>query len=126
MCHERVAYQRRGPTDGVAMKLLQVNYRRERGQDDPEQSEHLLAAAERIAGLPGLQWKVWIYDDSEQAAGGIYLFDTEEHARLWGDQMMPSSLGSLLGVSEISARYFDVDERLSAITRGPVAAVQQT
>ena len=24
------------------MKLLQVNYRRERGQDDPQQAEHLL------------------------------------------------------------------------------------
>ena len=70
------------------MKLLQVNYRRERGQDDAGQAEHLLAAAERISGLPGLQWKVWIYDDSRGAAGGIYLFDTEQHARTWGDEML--------------------------------------
>jgi Putative mono-oxygenase ydhR len=106
------------------MKLLQVNYRRERGQDDPEQAEHLLGAAERISGLPGLQWKVWIYDDARGAAGGIYLFDTEEHARLWGDDMLPNSLGRLSGVSEIEARYFDVDERLSPITRGPVRITQ--
>lgn len=107
------------------MKLLQVNYRRERGQDHPEQAEHLLGAAERIAGLPGLQWKIWIYDDSRQAAGGLYLFDTEENARTWGDQMLPASLGRLPGVSDIEARYFDVDESLSAITRGPVLATQQ-
>ncbi len=106
------------------MKLLQVNYRRECGQDDAEQAEHLLGAAERIAGLPGLQWKIWIYDDSHAAAGGIYLFDTEEHARAWGDKMLPASLGQLPGVSEIEARYFDVDERLSELTRGPVAAAQ--
>jgi hypothetical protein len=106
------------------MKLLQVNYRRERGQDDPEQAEHLLGAAERISGLPGLQWKVWIYDDARGAAGGIYLFDTEEHARIWGDEMLPNSLGQLPGVSEIEARYFDVDEILSTITRGPVGASQ--
>ena len=106
------------------MKLLQVNYRRERGQDDPSQSEHLLGAAERISGLPGLQWKVWIYDDARHAAGGIYLFDTEEHARGWGDEMLPNSLGRLPGVSEIDARYFDVDERLSTITRGPVGVSQ--
>jgi hypothetical protein len=102
------------------MKLLQVNYRRERGQEDSQQAEHLLGAAERISGLPGLQWKVWIYDDAGGAAGGIYLFDTEEHARMWGDEMLPNSLGRLPGISEIEARYFDVDERLSAITRGPV------
>jgi hypothetical protein len=104
------------------MKLLQVNYRRQRGQDDSEQSEHLLGAAERIAGLPGLQWKIWIYDDGWGAAGGVYLFDSEEHARRWGDEMMPVSLGRLAGVSDIEARYFDVDEQLSAITRGPVGA----
>ena len=106
------------------MKLLQVNYQRERGQEDAGQAEHLLAAAERISGLPGLRWKVWIYDDSRRAAGGIYLFDTEEHARAWGDEAMPASLGRLPGVSAIEARYFDVDDGLSAITRGPVAAAQ--
>ncbi|MGO9884289.1 MAG: YdhR family protein [Solirubrobacteraceae bacterium] len=106
------------------MKLLQVNYRRERGQQDAEQAEHLLEAAERIAGVPGLQWKIWIYDNSQRAAGGIYLFDTDEHARAWGDQMLPNSLGRLPGVGEIETRYSDVDERLSAITRGPLAVSQ--
>jgi Putative mono-oxygenase ydhR len=107
------------------MKLLQVNYRRERGQDDAEQAEHLLGAAERISGLPGLQWKMWIYEDSQQAAGGIYLFDTEEHARAWGDEAMPASLGRLPGVSDVEARYFDIDPRLSAITRGPFFATHE-
>ena len=105
------------------MKLLQVNYRRERGQDDPEQAEQLLGAAEQISGLPGLQWKIWIYDDAAGAAGGIYLFDTEEHARAWGDEMLPHALAAL-GTSDVDTRYFDIDERLSAVTRGPVAASQ--
>jgi hypothetical protein len=107
------------------MKLLQVNYRREHGQDDQEQAERLLGSAERISGLPGLLWKIWIYDDAQSAAGGIYLFDTEEHARKWGDEMMPGSLGKHPGVSDIQARYFDVDERLSQITRGPLMTAQQ-
>ncbi len=106
------------------MKLLQVNYRRERGQDDAEQGEYLRGAADRIAQAPGLQWKIWIYDDENQAAGGIYLFDSEEHARAFGDAI-PASLGKLPGVSEIDRRYYDVDERLSEVTRGPVAAAQQ-
>ena len=106
------------------MKLLQVNYRRALGQDDAQQAERLLAAAEKISGLPGLQWKVWIYDDAEQLAGGIYLFDSEANARAWGEAM-PSSLGDLPGVSGIEARYFDVDERLSAITRAPLGAAQE-
>ena len=107
------------------MKLLQVNYRRERGQDDVEQADRLLGAAERISGLAGLQWKLWIHDDSQNAAGGIYLFDTEEHARAWGDEAMRASLGRLPGVSDIEVRYFDVDERLSAITRGPLVSASE-
>jgi hypothetical protein len=103
------------------MKLLTVRYARERGQDDPDQAARLLQAAERISGLPGLVWKVWIHEDAEQAAGGLYLFDTEDHARAWGDDMLHKSLGHLPGVSDIETRYYDVDERLSAITRGPLA-----
>jgi hypothetical protein len=106
------------------MKLLQVNYRRGRGQDDREQAEQLLAAAEQISGLPGLQWKIWIYDDAAGAAGGIYLFDTEEHARAWGDEMLPHALAELPRISDVDTRYFDIDQRLSAVTRGPVAAFQ--
>jgi hypothetical protein len=107
------------------MKLLQVNYRRAHGQEDRDQAETLLGAAEKIAGLPGLHWKIWIYDDAHGLAGGLYLFDTEENARAWGDRALAGSLGALPGVSEIEARYFDVDEQLSAITRGPVAAAQE-
>jgi hypothetical protein len=106
------------------MKLLQVNYRRENDQHNHDQAEYLLSAAERIAGVPGLQWKIWIYDDENQKAGGIYLFDSEDHARGFGDKI-PESLGQLPGVGDIDRRYFDVDERLSAITRGPVAATQE-
>jgi hypothetical protein len=105
------------------MKLLQVNYRRENGQDDAEQAAHLAKAAERIAELPGLVWKVWIYDDEQQRAGGIYLFDTDEHAHAWGDEAVFNSLGRLPGVGDIEARFFDVDESLSAVTRGPVSAL---
>ena len=106
------------------MKVLQVNYHREHGQGNRDQAEYLLASAEQIAQAPGLAWKIWIYDDENQKAGGIYLFDSEEHARAFGDHI-PDALGKLPGVGDIDRRYFDVDERLSEITRGPVRAAQQ-
>jgi len=64
-----------------------LNYHRERGQGDPEQAAHLLDAAERISGLAGLQSKIWISDDARSVASGIYLFDTDDHARAWGDEI---------------------------------------
>ena len=103
------------------MKLLVVRYGRQLGNDDAEQAREFLAAAEKIAGLPGLLWKLWGYDDAEHVAESIYLFETDEQARAWGDGPMKAALGSHAGISDIEVRYYDVDERLSAVTRGPLA-----
>jgi hypothetical protein len=103
------------------MKLLVVRYTRELGKDDPEQARAFLGAAEKIAGLPGLVWKLWAYDDSEQRAESVYLFETGEQARAWGDGPMSAALGSHPGIGDIEVRYYDVDEDLSAVTRAPLA-----
>lgn len=107
------------------MKLLVVRYRRRLGSDDTEQASAFLAAAEKIAGLPGLVWKLWAYDDAEGVAESVYLFESDEQARAWGDGPMKPALGSHPGISDIEVRYYDVDERLSAVTRAPVRAPAQ-
>lgn len=106
------------------MKLLVVRYGRQRGRDDPDQARAFLGAAEKIAGLPGLIWKLWSYDDTEHVAASIYLFDSEEQARAWGDGPMRAALGRHPGISDIETSYFDVDERLSAVTGAPLVASQ--
>jgi Putative mono-oxygenase ydhR len=103
------------------MKLLVVRYGRQLGKDDPDQAREFLAAAEKIAGLPGLLWKLWGYNDAERTAESIYLFETEEQARAWGDGPMKAALGGHPGISDIEVRYYDVDERLNAVTRAPLA-----
>ena len=108
------------------MKLLVVRYGRQLGRDDPEQARAFLAAADKIATLPGLVWKLWGYDDSEHVAESIYLFETGEHARAWGDGPMKSALSSHPGVGEIEVRYYDVDEQLSAVPRAPLALTAET
>jgi hypothetical protein len=65
-----------------------VSDERQLGKDDPDQARGLLAAAEKIADLPGLLWKLWGYDGAEHVAESIYLFETEAvergHARAAG------------------------------------------
>jgi Putative mono-oxygenase ydhR len=104
------------------MKLLVVRYDRDRGSDDAEQAARFLAGAEKIAGLPGLIWKLWSHDDVEGRAENVYVFETEEHARAWGEGPLVPSLSSYPGVSAIEVRYYDVDEQLSAVTRAPLGA----
>jgi len=107
------------------MKLLVVRYGRELGKDDPEQARGFLAAAEKIAGLPGLVWKLWAYDDSDHVAESVYLFETDDLARAWGDGPMKAALGSHPGISNIEVRYYDVDEQLSEVTRAPLSLTHQ-
>jgi hypothetical protein len=106
------------------MTLLTVHYGRERGHDDPEQAAAMRQAAEKIAHVPGLVWKLWGYDDDQRDATSIYLFDSESHARAWGDGPMVPALSALPGISNIEVDYFDVDEDLSTITRAPLQATQ--
>jgi hypothetical protein len=104
------------------MKLLVVRYSRQLGKDDPDQARGLLGAAEKIAGLPGLVWKLWAHDDAAHLAESVYLFDTEAHARAWGDGPMKPALGSHAGIGDIEVRYYDVDAELSAVTHAPLVA----
>ena len=102
------------------MKFLQVNYERSISKSDADQAERMAAAARKIAQIPGLHWKIWVYDEDARVAGGMYLFDSEDSARGWGEGPMEASLSAHPGIGNITKRYFDVDEELSQLTHGPV------
>lgn len=96
--------------------LLQVNYRPSAQQNQLSDAERV-ESAERIANnVAGLQWKVWISNAADKLRGGIYLFDNLDSARAWGEGNLRDRLAAG-GGTNISITYFDVDEKLSAITR---------
>ena len=78
----------------------------------------------QLAGFPGLRWKVWIFNEAESEAGGIYLFAD--------DASMRSFIGVLTTMleapefSEISIKTFDILEPLTLITRGPIQETVRT
>jgi hypothetical protein len=98
--------------------ILQVNFVPGPAQAAQTPAEKL-ESAHRIADLPGLAWKVWIQATEGETRGGIYLFDTQDNARDWGERQLRPRLESG-GAREISLRYFDVNEAPSRITRAPI------
>lgn len=38
------------------------------------------AVANVFAEIPGLQWKIWLFNKKKKEAGGIYLFVDKQHA----------------------------------------------
>jgi hypothetical protein len=71
-----------------------------------------------IGRAPGLRWKIWTENETEETGGGIYLFEDEESALAYVEEHTARLEG--FGVTEIRARVFQVNETLTAQTRGPV------
>ena len=99
-------------------KLLQINLNFSVSRSELEAA--WLQAAEPIAEQPGLLWKVWLINEADHEAGGVYLFENEAAAQAYLDGPICASLKSSPVISNISAKLFDVMERHSAITRGPI------
>ena len=57
----------------MSQQILQVNLKFNIPRNDLETA--WLDAAQPIADTPGLLWKVWLMNEAESEAGGIYLFD---------------------------------------------------
>jgi hypothetical protein len=97
--------------------ILQVNYTP--GPEHPSEPALVEIAEQLASSVVGLQWKVWISNAADKVTGGIYLFDDVETARKWGESRLREML-SAIGATNISMKYFDVDKKLSTITRAPI------
>jgi Putative mono-oxygenase ydhR len=102
----------------MSPKILQVNLRFSISRADLEAA--WLEAAQPIADWPGLRWKVWLMNEAEKEAGGMYLFESEAAAQSYLAGPIVAALKASPVISNISAKLFDVLESHTAITRGPV------
>ena len=102
----------------MSEKILQLNLNFSISRTELETA--WLEVAKPIADVPGLLWKVWLMNEAEQQAGGIYLFESEVAAQSYLAGPIVAALKSSPAVSNISAKFFDVLESHSAITHGPV------
>jgi hypothetical protein len=103
----------------MSQKVLQVNFTFTSSRADLEAAWAQIAPT--IADVPGLRWKVWLMNEAERQAGGLYLFESETAAQLYLDGPIVAALKGNPSISNISAKLFDVLESHSAITRGPVS-----
>jgi hypothetical protein len=102
----------------MSEKILQVNLKFSISRAELEAA--WLEVAQPVAEVPGLRWKVWLMNEVEHEAGGIYLFESETAAQSYLAGPIVAALKASPAVSNISAKLFDVLESHTAITRGPV------
>src|SRR5215813_5960374 len=82
------------------------------------------SVAHAFLDMPGLQWKIWLLNPAAQEAGGIYLFDSQTSLDAYVNGPLVAKLKELTAVRNISIKQFDVMPEVTALTRGPVQAVE--
>lgn len=78
--------------------------------------------AQSISQEPGVIWKIWTENQEQSKAGGVYLFNDKASAQAYLD--MHSKRLNSFGITGIDARFFDVNQPLTAINSGPLSAAQ--
>jgi len=102
----------------MSARMLQLNFKFNVSRAEYEDAVSPLASD--FAAVPGLRWKIWIMNDEESEAGGLYLFDDEASLQAYLEGPLASGVASHPALSDMSAKQFDVMDGLTAITRGPV------
>jgi hypothetical protein len=97
--------------------LLQIDFPLD-GPWGAEMTDAFDGLAHVIAEAPGLRWKVWTENRERGDGGGVYLFDDVPTAEAYLAEHTARLNG--FGITEIRARIFDVNESLTATTRGPL------
>src|SRR5687768_18529224 len=99
----------------MSQKLLQVNMNFSISRAELEAAR--LDARQPIADTPGLLWRVWLMNESEREAGGIYLFESERAAQSHLDPPIVGALKASPAVSNISAKLLGVLESHTAMAK---------
>jgi hypothetical protein len=99
-------------------RILQINFKFNLSRAEYEQAVSDLAA--NFAALAGLRWKVWIMNEAEKEAGGIYMFEDEASVKAYLEGPLAAGVISHPALSDFSVKQFDVMDDVSKITRGPI------
>jgi hypothetical protein len=102
------------------MPILQINFKVNAAPADYEMVCDSISQA--IANVPGLLWKVWVLNEEEKEAGGIYLFKDEQSLRNYLTGPIAMRIKNHPALSELSAKRFDVMKDVTAVTHGPIPA----
>ncbi len=102
----------------MAEMILQLNFKFSVTRAEYEQAAASLAGL--FAEVPGLRWKVWLLNESESEAGGIYLFEDKSSLEAFLAGPLAAQVSSHPAFSDMSVKPFEVMTDVTAITRGPV------
>ncbi|MCP4580834.1 MAG: YdhR family protein [candidate division Zixibacteria bacterium] len=99
-------------------KILQLNFKF--NVISAEYKQAVAPLADKFAAVDGLVWKIWLMNETESEAGGIYFFKDESSRKAFLEGDLAAAVSNHPALSDMSIKRFDVMDEITAITRGPV------
>lgn len=103
------------------MPILQITFKLTVSSAEYRKICH--SVAEVIADVPGLIWKVWLLNERDGEAGGIYLFDDDQSLAAYLSGPIIAHMNRIPQLREISAHRFGTIPELTIVTRDPIASM---
>jgi hypothetical protein len=102
----------------MPVQLLFISFKFNMSPAEYVQAMRLLA--DEILNAPGLRWKIWLINEVECLAGGVYLFDDASSVRLFLASPLVAGLKHHPAFADFHAIPFDILEAETALTHGPI------
>src|SRR5215469_12704498 len=103
------------------MPILQVNFKL---NGSPAEYRNICeSVAQTIADVRGLLWKIWLLNEQDGEAGGIYLFQDNQSLAAYLSSPILTQIEGLKQLREISLKCFETIPEVTAVTRGPIPAL---
>jgi hypothetical protein len=77
-------------------------------------------AAQPIAEVEGLEWKIFLINEAAQEAAGLYLCENAITVEAYLRSPIITALSRHPGIRNPSIKLFDIQEGFTEVTRGPV------
>jgi Putative mono-oxygenase ydhR len=76
--------------------------------------------APKFSEIPGCNWKIWLFNEDNKEAGGVYLFGSANKLEQFLNSKLFASVANNPAFSNLQTNTFDIDEAASEITGAPL------
>jgi hypothetical protein len=100
------------------MPVIQINFKL--NVSSAEYGKICDSVIQSVSDVPGLVWKIWMLNEQQGEAGGIYLFQDEQSLAAYLAGPIVAQVKTMPQLREISVKQFDVMPKETAVTKGPI------
>jgi Putative mono-oxygenase ydhR len=76
--------------------------------------------APKFSEIPGCCWKIWLINEDQKEAGGVYLFESAAKLEQYLDSNLFASVANNPAFSNLQTNTFGISESASEITGAPL------